>query len=62
MSKSDAAAQNSAATTEVQPTITGPHVGLDKYGNVDHHYYRCESCGDEWITSLDHDHECGEVF
>ena len=62
MSMIDSAAQERAATTDAQPTITGPHTGLDKYGNVDHHYYRCEDCGDEWVTSLDHNHECGEVF
>ncbi|RBI59977.1 hypothetical protein DMJ13_20000 [halophilic archaeon] len=24
------------------PRITGPHVDQDKYGNVDHRYWRCE--------------------
>ncbi|WP_433633043.1 hypothetical protein [Halomicrococcus sp. NG-SE-24] len=29
------------------PRITGPHVRQDTYGNVDHHYWRCEQCGAE---------------
>jgi hypothetical protein len=27
--------------------ISGPHAGVDKYGHVDHHYWRCEDCGVE---------------
>ncbi|WP_440008880.1 hypothetical protein [Halomicrococcus sp. SG-WS-1] len=27
--------------------ITGPHVGQDKYGNIDHRYWRCKHCGTE---------------
>ena len=32
---------------EPRETITGPHLGYDKYGNRDHKYYRCEVCGYE---------------
>lgn len=61
MSKSDTAAQERAATTDAQAQITGPHIGLDKYGSYDHDYYRCERCGEEWITSLGRKHDCLEV-
>ncbi|WP_433633370.1 hypothetical protein [Halomicrococcus sp. NG-SE-24] len=27
--------------------ITGPHVGQDKYGNIDHRYWRCKHCRTE---------------
>ena len=27
--------------------ISGPYTGYDKYGNVDHRYWRCEECGRE---------------
>jgi len=27
------------------PTVTGPHAGYDRYGHLDHYYYRCERCG-----------------
>ena len=27
------------------PAVTGPHAGLDRYGRLDHRYYRCERCG-----------------
>lgn len=48
-------------TTDAQAQITGPHIGLDKYGSYDHDYYRCERCGEEWITSLGREHDCLEV-
>ncbi|MFH5799787.1 SWIM zinc finger family protein [Haladaptatus sp. CMAA 1911] len=35
------------ATDDNEKEISGPHVGRDKYGNVDHHYWECESCGAE---------------
>jgi hypothetical protein len=28
-----------------RPSITGPHAGYDRYGRLDHYYYRCERCG-----------------
>ncbi|MFC6963457.1 hypothetical protein [Halocatena marina] len=31
--------------------ITGPHAGYDKYGRLDHYYWRCERCGLEVTTS-----------
>ncbi|WP_084156881.1 SWIM zinc finger family protein [Haladaptatus cibarius] len=27
--------------------ISGPYTGFDKYGNFDHTYWKCESCGAE---------------
>ncbi|WP_458186575.1 hypothetical protein [Haladaptatus sp. NG-WS-4] len=27
--------------------ISGPHTGYDKYGTVDHNYWKCENCGAE---------------
>ncbi|WP_435158828.1 hypothetical protein [Haladaptatus sp. DFWS20] len=27
--------------------ISGPYTGYDKYGNVDHTYWKCENCGAE---------------
>ncbi|MFD1512372.1 hypothetical protein [Halomarina rubra] len=26
-------------------SVTGPHPGYDRYGRLDHYYYRCERCG-----------------
>jgi rubrerythrin len=26
-------------------TITGPHTGRDRYGRVDHYFWRCVNCG-----------------
>ena len=26
-------------------SVTGPHAGYDRYGRVDHYYWRCERCG-----------------
>ncbi|MFC5969951.1 hypothetical protein ACFPYI_01270 [Halomarina salina] len=28
-----------------RPRITGPHAGYDRYGRLDHYFYRCERCG-----------------
>lgn len=25
--------------------VTGPHAGYDRYGRLDHYYYRCDRCG-----------------
>lgn len=30
---------------ERPPPVTGPHAGYDRYGRLDHYYYRCERCG-----------------
>ena len=27
------------------PPVSGPHAGYDRYGRLDHYYYRCERCG-----------------
>ncbi|WP_433631267.1 SWIM zinc finger family protein [Halomicrococcus sp. NG-SE-24] len=40
-------ADDASDKTDDGPRITGPHVGQDKYGNVDHRYWRCEHCGTE---------------
>jgi rubrerythrin len=37
------------AVEREQERISGPYTGYDKYGNVDHHYWRCERCGAEAI-------------
>ena len=43
-------AQESAGTTDESETrITGPHPGVDKYGRIDHYFYRCERCGAESV-------------
>lgn len=34
-------------TSDDGSRITGPHVGQDKDGNVDHRYWECEHCGTE---------------
>ncbi|RBI58619.1 hypothetical protein DMJ13_26195 [halophilic archaeon] len=34
-------------SNDTETRITGPHVGQDKYGNIDHRYWRCEHCGAE---------------
>lgn len=31
-------------STAIQ-AITGPHIGFDRRGQLDHAYYRCEQCG-----------------
>lgn len=33
------------APADRDPAVTGPHAGLDRYGHLDHRYYRCERCG-----------------
>lgn len=33
------------------PRISGPHSGYDRYGRLDHYYYRCERCGLESTDS-----------
>ncbi|MWG36000.1 hypothetical protein [Halomarina oriensis] len=33
-------------TSDRSPSVvTGPHAGYDRYGHLDHYYYRCERCG-----------------
>jgi transposase len=32
-------------------SVTGPHTGYDKYGRLDHYYWRCERCGFEATAS-----------
>lgn len=27
------------------PAVTGPHAAADRYGRLDHYYFRCERCG-----------------
>jgi SWIM zinc finger len=35
------------STSQAETRVTGPHRGYDKYGTVDHTYWRCEACGTE---------------
>jgi len=42
---------SSLSTATQSLEISGPHTGYDAYGNVDHSFYRCESCGRETTTS-----------
>ncbi|MFC6836060.1 hypothetical protein [Halomarina ordinaria] len=30
---------------ERRPAVSGPHPGYDRYGRLDHYYWRCERCG-----------------
>ena len=30
---------------EFDDPITGPHAGYDRFGRLDHVYWRCERCG-----------------
>jgi rubrerythrin len=34
-------------TDPTDPEVSGPHPGYDRYGRLDHYYYRCERCGHE---------------
>ena len=49
MSKTDCGTQEGIA----EDRITGPHPGEDKYGRIDHYYYRCERCGVESVDKQD---------
>ncbi|WP_254543836.1 hypothetical protein [Halomarina pelagica] len=31
--------------TRPVPPVSGPHAGYDRYGRLDHYYWRCERCG-----------------
>lgn len=33
------------------PAVSGPHVGRDRYGDLDHYYWRCERCGHESVDA-----------
>jgi hypothetical protein len=37
--------RHSTETISDSPGISGPHVGRDCDGALDHRYYRCERCG-----------------
>lgn len=51
MKTNELPAQESAGTTEDR--LTGPHPGEDKYGRIDHYYWRCERCGAESVDKND---------
>ncbi|RBI58328.1 hypothetical protein DMJ13_27410 [halophilic archaeon] len=53
MSTNTTTAENGIEQT---PEISGPHVGLDADGAVDHHYFRCSRCG---LESTDRGLEAG---
>ncbi|UPW01939.1 hypothetical protein M0R88_07535 [Halorussus gelatinilyticus] len=38
-------ATNTPRSQESTETVTGPHVGRDSDGDLDHRYWRCERCG-----------------
>ena len=51
MSKSDCGTQE--ATAHDYSRISGPYPGEDRYGNLDHYYYRCDRCGAESVDTED---------
>jgi hypothetical protein len=40
-------AQESAGTTDAR--ITGPHLGYNRFGEIDHTYWQCQRCGAESV-------------
>jgi hypothetical protein len=40
-----ASADDGRAATTTDAPVSGPHAGYDRYGRLDHYYYRCERCG-----------------
>lgn len=54
--------QPSGTTDVSEPTITGPQLAVDCYGNPDHYYYECHDCGAEWTAELGRNaHDCTEA-
>ena len=52
MSNTDCGTQEAIAHDH-SARITGPHPGVDKYGRIDHYYYRCARCGVESVDKAD---------
>ncbi len=44
-------ATNTSRLQESTGTVTGPHLGFDRDGGLDHRYWRCERCGLESTDS-----------
>lgn len=39
-------------TQGLDPAVSGPHAGYDRYGRFDYRYWRCEACGLETTQDI----------
>ena len=51
LQRQESTGHGEAGPPERSPPVTGPHAGYDRYGRLDHYYYRCERCGLESTDS-----------